>query len=39
MITHAGVRHRAWSKFAFPHCATLEQIFAVYYAMRDLKLA
>ena len=39
MITHAEVRHRAWSKFAFPHCATLEQIFAVYYAMRDLKLA
>ena len=25
MITHAEVRHRAWSKFAFPHCATLEQ--------------
>jgi hypothetical protein len=39
MITHAEVRHRAWSKFAFPHCATLEQIFAVYYAIRDLKLA
>src|SRR5277367_3927009 len=39
MITHAEVRHRAWSKFAFPHCATLEQIFAVYYAMRDLKPA
>jgi hypothetical protein len=39
MITHAEDRHRAWSKFAFPHCATLEQIFAVYYAMRDLKLA
>src|SRR5579862_8678532 len=31
MITHAKSRHRAWSKFAFPHCATLEQIFAVYY--------
>jgi hypothetical protein len=31
MITHAEIRHRAWSKFAFPHCATLEQIFAVYY--------
>jgi hypothetical protein len=39
MITHAKGRPRAWSKFAFPHCATLEQIFAVYYAMRDLKLA
>jgi hypothetical protein len=39
MITHAKSRHRAWSKFAFPHCATLEQIFAVYYVMRDLKLA
>ena len=25
MITHAEIRHRAWSKFAFPHCATLEQ--------------
>ena len=25
MITHALIRHRAWSKFAFPHCATLEQ--------------
>ena len=31
MITHAKGRPRAWSKFAFPHCATLEQIFAVYY--------
>jgi hypothetical protein len=25
MITHAGLQHRAWGKFAFPHCATLEQ--------------
>src|ERR1700690_647234 len=39
MITHAKGRPRAWSKFAFPHCATLEQIFAVYYIMRALKLA
>jgi hypothetical protein len=39
MITHAKDRPRAWSKFAFPHCATLEQIFAVYYIMRALKLA
>src|SRR6204780_5801257 len=33
MITHAKSRPRAWSKFAFPHCATLEQLFAVYYAI------
>jgi hypothetical protein len=25
MITHAEFQHRAWGKFAFPHCATLEQ--------------
>jgi hypothetical protein len=31
--------HRAWSKFAFPHCATLEQKFAVFRATQTLKFA
>ena len=34
-----GQAHRAWSKFAFPHCATLEQKFAVFRATRTLKSA